>query len=191
MPGRLRAWPGVMRLDILRLFQQQVDDAVANGTSLRDFADALRGELQAKGFWGKVEITDPDTGEVRTTTFNDRRLKLIYDVNLRQSHAAGRWARGMRGRMPFIVYRTMDDERVRKSHRAWDFIVLPRDHPWWDTHYPPNGWNCRCFAFFTDQAAGGRPAQGGQEAGVRAARAAVDRVRQPLHRHHRAGAGRH
>jgi hypothetical protein len=23
--------------------------------------------------------------------------------------------------------------------------VLPVDHPWWDEHYPPCGWRCRCW----------------------------------------------
>ena len=143
---------GVMRLNILQLFQDAVADAVTNGTDLRSFTEQLRTQLQGAGWWGQMEITDPRTGEVRKTRFDERRLKLIYDVNLRQSHAAGRWARGMRSRMPFIVYRTMGDERVRKSHQAWDWIVLPRDHPWWDTHIPPNGWLCRCHFYFTDQA---------------------------------------
>lgn len=150
--ARAFAVAGVMRLDVLELIRRQVEDAVTNGTDLNSFRNQLRQQLVAKGFWGNVEVTNPETGEVRRTRFDNRRLELIFDVNARQSHAAGRWARGMRGRMPFIVYRTMGDERVRQSHRPWDWIVLPRDHPWWDTHTPPNGWRCRCHFFFTDQA---------------------------------------
>ncbi|MDP2783291.1 MAG: DUF3987 domain-containing protein [Sulfurimicrobium sp.] len=36
------------------------------------------------------------------------------------------------------------DERVRASHRAWDNLTLPVDHPFWHAHTPPNGWRCRC-----------------------------------------------
>lgn len=143
---------GVMRLDVLALIRAQVDKAVEGGLDLATFSKALKPQLQAKGFWGDVEVTDPDTGEVRTTRFNAARLRLIFEVNMRQSAAAGRWARGMRGRLPFVVYRTMGDERVRASHRPWDFLVLPREHPFWDTHIPPNGWGCRCSFYFTDQA---------------------------------------
>jgi hypothetical protein len=43
---------------------------------------------------------------------------------------------------------------VPKAHRKWvslssgdaHGVILPIDHPWWRTHYPPNGWNCRCTA---------------------------------------------
>lgn len=150
--SRAFAVAGVMRLDVLEVIRGQVQDAVDNGTDLKSFRNQLREQLQAKGFWGDVEITDPETGEVRTTRFDDRRLALIYDVNLRQSHAAGRWARIQRGRMPYIVYRTMQDEKVRQSHRPWNNVVLPKDHPWWDTHFPPCGWRCRCTAFATDEA---------------------------------------
>lgn len=143
---------GVMRLDILRDIRGAVDAVVEQGGDLQMFSGELKKTLVRKGWWGNLEITDPPTGEVRKTKFDDRRLQLIFDVNMRQSHAAGRWQRGMRGKMPFIVYRTMGDERVRASHKPWDYLVLPREHPFWETHLPPNGWRCRCHFFFTDQA---------------------------------------
>lgn len=150
--ARAFAVAGVARLDVLGDIRNAVDQAVEQGLDLRTFSTELKKKLQARGWWGNLEITDPETGEVRRTKFNDARLRLIFDVNMRQSHAAGRWARGMRGKMPFIVYRTMGDERVRVSHRPWDYVVLPREHPWWNTHLPPNGWRCRCSFYFTDQA---------------------------------------
>lgn len=140
---------GVAQADVLALFQQGIDTALAGGGSLADFAKAVQPQLVAKGWWGDVEVTDPKTGEQRITRFDDARLQLIYDVNLRQSYAAGRWARIERTRAskPFVMYRTMRDERVRASHARWDGVVLPIGHPFWRTHYPPNGWRCRCRAF--------------------------------------------
>lgn len=140
---------GVARADVLKLFQESLNTSLGGGGSLADFRDTIRPQLVAKGWWGDIEITDPKTGETRITRFDDARLQLIYDVNLRQSYAAGRWARAERTKAskPFLMYRTMRDERVRASHAEWDGLVLPIDHPFWATHYPPNGWRCRCRAF--------------------------------------------
>jgi hypothetical protein len=150
---RAFAVAGVLRLDVLQAIRSQLDAAIEAGTDFGRFHAALRSELVRLGFWGDIEITDPATGELRTTRFDQRRLALIYDVNMRQSHAAGRWARAMRAKeMPYLVYRTMDDERVRREHRAWNWVVLPKEHPWWHTHYPPNGWRCRCHAYAIDDA---------------------------------------
>lgn len=139
---------GIAERDVLQLVRDQVEDALRTGRSFKDFFDALMPELAKAGWWGDVAITDPKTGEQRITRFDPKRLQLILDTNLRQSHAAGRWAAAVRNqrRMPLLMYRTMRDERVRISHQAWDGVVLPIDHPWWNTHFPPNGWRCRCRA---------------------------------------------
>lgn len=144
---------GIAEADVLQLVRDLVAETLRTGGSFADFARALQPALQAKGWWGDVAITDPRTGEQRITRFDTGRLQLILDTNLRQSHAAGRWAAAVRNqrRMPYLLYRTMRDERVRISHRAWDGIVLPIDHPWWHTHYPPNGWRCRCRAIAVSQ----------------------------------------
>ena len=139
---------GVMREDVLKIFRDALEAKLAEGRSLPEFKRAIRPALAAKGFWGDVEITDPETGETRVTRFDDRRLELIYDVNVRQSYAAGKWQRYQltKKASPFVLYRTMDDAFVRPAHRAWHNLVLDIDDPWWQTHWPPNGWRCRCIA---------------------------------------------
>ncbi len=46
---------------------------------------------------------------------------------------------------PYWRYRTMGDGRVRPLHRAWNDTLLPAKDPWWSSHYPPNGFRCRCY----------------------------------------------
>ncbi len=45
---------------------------------------------------------------------------------------------------PLLEYRTQEDIRVRPEHAALDKITRPVNDPFWNTYYPPNGWNCRC-----------------------------------------------
>lgn len=142
----------LFRNDLLAEIHKQLGRALTEGKTLKDFKDALIPQLKQAGWWGTPEVIDPRTGEIARTRVNPARLELIYDINLRQSHAAGRWARSERGAMPYLIYRTRRDERVRASHQRWDAIVLPKNHPWWDTHYPPNGWRCRCLAYPIDEA---------------------------------------
>lgn len=140
---------GITKLSVLQQFYDQLQLTLAEGRSLADFRVEMGRKLVKAGLWGDIAITDPATGEQRITRFNDARLRTIFDTNLRQSHAAGRWDRIERSKatQPYVMYRTMRDERVRASHRAWDGLVLPVDHPFWRSHYPPNGWRCRCTAF--------------------------------------------
>jgi hypothetical protein len=42
------------------------------------------------------------------------------------------------------MYSAINDSRVRPAHLALNRIVLPIDHPFWLTHYPPTGFRCRC-----------------------------------------------
>lgn len=43
-------------------------------------------------------------------------------------------------------YVTAGDSRVRDDHKNLDGVTLPKDHKFWDTFMPPNGFNCRCQA---------------------------------------------
>ena len=142
------------RLDLIKAFQDAILASVQGDLSRRDYTRDLTALLKLEGWWGTKDVVDPQTGDTVQTTFDPARLKLIYDVNTSQAYAAGAWERFDRNRAthPYLRYITKRDERVRASHRAWDNVTLPIDHPWWNTHYPPNGWRCRCRVMNMTQA---------------------------------------
>lgn len=45
---------------------------------------------------------------------------------------------------PYLMYQTAQDDHVRDSHSALDGKILPADSPFWQTHYPPWDFGCRC-----------------------------------------------
>lgn len=138
-----------MSRDLIEDIRQAVDDALTKGTTLAAFRAELTPLLMARGWWGRSLETDPLTGEQRVVQLGSpARLRTIFDTNLRSAYAAGRWERVQRQKkvFPFLIYESVKDGRERPEHGAWHKTILPVDHPWWDTHYPPCGWNCRCTA---------------------------------------------
>lgn len=137
-----------MRVDILEDIRGELEKALENGTTFAEFKKNLRPMLEKKGWWGMKEVVDPLTGEiVRARLGSVRRLQIIYDTNIRMAHAAGRWEQieSVKARMPYLRYSAVMDSRTRPRHKSMHGTILPVDHPFWDTHYPPNGWRCRCI----------------------------------------------
>ncbi|HVY33556.1 MAG TPA: PBECR2 nuclease fold domain-containing protein [Caulobacteraceae bacterium] len=133
--------------DILADVHGALVQAQAEGWARQKFVDQLTPLLQAKGWWGKKDVTDPTTGEVvKAQLGSNRRLELIFDVNMRMANSAGRWERFARSADSiFLRYHHTPQERPRPWHLAWDGITLPMDHSFWRTHYCPNGWRCKCW----------------------------------------------
>lgn len=46
---------------------------------------------------------------------------------------------------PLWQYRAIMDSRTRPAHAAMNGKVYDYRHPIWNTWYPPNGFNCRCY----------------------------------------------
>lgn len=138
----------VASLDVLTDIQVALSGAIKEGLTPRQFAKELEPVLRRKGWWGKGEVVDPKTGEITTAQLGSpARLRTIFDTNLHQAMAAGRWERieRLKEQRPFLRYVTIDDSRRREQHADWHGTVLPVGDPWWDTHYPMNGWGCRCY----------------------------------------------
>ena len=137
-----------MEVDILEDIRREVDRAIAEGITPQEFYKELAPRLEEKGWWGRQEMVDPLTGEKRSVQLGSpRRLRIIFDTNVRMSYARGRWERIERiaRERPWLRYVSVLDARTRPEHAAWHGTILPWDHPWWQTHYPPNGWRCRCM----------------------------------------------
>jgi SPP1 gp7 family putative phage head morphogenesis protein len=136
-----------MQRDVLQDIRTAMDEAIANGQSLDTFRKNLRPTLEEKGWWGQKEMVDPLTGEERTVRLGSpRRLKTIYETNMRTAYASGHWEQVQRTKavFPYLRYVSVMDGRERPEHRALHDTVKPVDDPFWDDHYPPNGWGCRC-----------------------------------------------
>lgn len=136
-----------MRLDILEGIRAQVDRALAQGQSFGQFRRELQPLLERMGWWGKQELFDPLEGGSREAQLGSpRRLQTLYNINLRTAHAAGQWQRIQRAKAthPNLLYQLGPSREHRVEHVGWAGRLLPVDHSWWQTHFPPNGWGCKC-----------------------------------------------
>jgi len=75
-------------------------------------------------------------------------IEAVFRTQTQIAYSAGRWDAEQSPEIQEILwgykYVTVGDDRVRDEHAALDGTTLPKDDPFWDVAYPPNGWNCRC-----------------------------------------------
>ncbi len=138
-----------MQMDVLSDIHAALIKAIENGETLHQFRKELTPLLQRKGWWGiKENVKDPITGELKDVQLGSaRRLRTIFDANMRTSYAVGQYERAQRTKKthPYFVYSLGASREHREEHVRWAGIILPVDHSWWQTHFPPNGWGCKCW----------------------------------------------
>lgn len=134
----------ITRLDLLKDIQDSLALAAQKGQGFDEWKRGIKDTLARKGWLGDVAVTDPKTGEQKQIYVGDRRLRNIYNTNMRVAYAAARYQSQMNSDLPYFRYVAVLDDRTRASHRALHGLILPKNHPFWDKGYPPNGWNCRC-----------------------------------------------
>ncbi len=129
---------GAAKADLLTDLRDAVEKAVINGDGLDKFR-ARFDEIVAKHGW-------------EYKGGRNWRTNIIYQTNILSSYAAGRYSQltdpDLLKKRPLWVYHHNDSVRYpRPIHKSWGMkpVVLRYDHPWWQTHFPPNGWLCHCW----------------------------------------------
>lgn len=119
-----------------------VNELVEKGSHVSEAIDVLGEKIESLGLAPK----------------KDYQLEAIFRTQSQIAFGAGRWEADKDPAVQEILWgyeysATMDD-RTRESHAALDGVKLPKDDPFWEKFWPPNGWNCRCVAIpiFSDEA---------------------------------------
>ncbi|SCC08039.1 PBECR2 nuclease fold domain-containing protein [Gilliamella intestini] len=122
---------GANRNALLNDFRAAIDKAISQGTTLDEFRKDFAEIVERHG-WSY------------NGGFNWR-TRIIYETNLNSSYQAGRYQQLRDAKFPYMEYLHSDYvEHPRELHQSWDHLVLDFNDPWWNTHFPPNGYGCQC-----------------------------------------------
>lgn len=132
MHSRAFVVAGATKSALLSDLRQAIDDGISKGTPIADFRKAFDDTVARHG-WSYKGSRGWRTG-------------VIFNTNLRVAYAEGQYEqmRAVKSARPYLRYIGGLSEDPRPLHLKWNGTVLPLDHPWWDTHWPPNGWGCKC-----------------------------------------------
>lgn len=127
---------GAAKADLLADLQDAVTRAAEMGMGVAQFRREFLAVVAKHGWTGW-------TGE-GSAAGEAWRARIIYQTNMANSYAAGRYRQltdpdYLRLR-PYWRYIHSDGvAHPRPQHLAWHGLTLPHDHPFWQTHFAPNG----------------------------------------------------
>ncbi|WP_319543166.1 PBECR2 nuclease fold domain-containing protein [uncultured Pseudodesulfovibrio sp.] len=134
MHSRAFVIAGATESDLLSDLRMAVDRAISDGTTLEEFRKDFDSLVDRHGWKHKGN--------------RGWRTAVIYNTNLSVAYSAGRYAKmtdpDVLAAMPYWRYMPSGSADPRPEHMAWYNVVLPADDPWWETHYAPNDYGCKC-----------------------------------------------
>lgn len=130
------------KAEVLDTIRWATEQAIANGSSEREYIKNLEPMLKELGWWGKAMDENGNTVQLGSP----RRLRTILRTNKSTAYHAARYAQQMENvdEQPYWRYVAVKDSRTRTSHLALHGKIYRADDPIWQTMYPPNDWGCRC-----------------------------------------------
>ncbi len=107
---------------------QDMTNALRDGDRVRSF-DEFRAEVD------KINVK-----------YNQNWLRTEYNQAIAASQATARWQEFQDNAkaMPFLQYQAVMDSNTRPDHQRLHGVIKRIDNPFWNTHFPPLGWGCRC-----------------------------------------------
>jgi len=122
--------------------------AAKTDAARRAFADQL---IDSNGAIKSFSQFKKDVSSL-SDDFNENWLNTEYNQVVASSQAATKWMDVERDKaaLPYLRFRTMEDDRVRPEHAQFDNMSAPVDDPVWDIAYPPLDWGCRCHVLQED-----------------------------------------
>jgi len=132
--GRAFTVARIQDFDVLRDLQDRIA-ALPEGGDWREIRKGLAAEISPY-------MDESEEGAKAAMS----KAELVLRTNGFQAYATARFEeqRAVEDALPFWKYQTVGDGNVREAHAALDGKVLPADDPFWDTHYPPWDFGCRC-----------------------------------------------
>lgn len=121
---------GIYKDDILRAFKDEIQTALETGATQKTIVKNFKNILAGAGH--------KELGDFHLETVARTNMMISYGVGRR------RQMESVSDLLPFWEYSAVNDDRTRPTHRALDGVILPADSPFWDTHFPPWNFNCRC-----------------------------------------------
>lgn len=151
------AFAKVQMSESMRSSLQKSDWMFSGLKTFHELHEAFPSLIDEKGERKPFERFYNDVQKV-DETYNRNYLRAEFNFATASAEMAARWEEFERdGDRYYLQYRTGGDDRVRgvidpfsryaeksKLMRALHGVTLPVGHPFWDSHFPPNGWNCRC-----------------------------------------------
>ena len=120
---------GLAQTEQIKHVMGLVNEQLVDGGTFADFQKSVKA--------GDIDINLPK-----------HRLDNIFRTNIQGAYGRGRWyqQQANKDERPYLMRDGINDSRQRDSHRALDGIIRPIDDPFWQTHYPPDDFRCRCVA---------------------------------------------
>ncbi|WP_131667388.1 phage minor head protein [Psychrobacter pygoscelis] len=118
---------GLAQIEQVKHVMEQVNKTLDSGETFEQFLKHVES--------GKIDVNLPR-----------HRLDNIFRTNIQSAYNHGKWQQQQKTKdyRPYLMYDAINDNRTRPEHHALDETVRHIDDPWWQTHYTPNGYRCRC-----------------------------------------------
>ncbi|WP_296244798.1 MULTISPECIES: phage minor head protein [unclassified Psychrobacter] len=119
---------GLAQTEQIKHVMGLVNEQLVDGGTFADFQKAVKA--------GDIDINLPK-----------HRLDNIFRTNIQGAYGRGRWYQQQQNKdeRPYLMRDGINDIRQRPAHKVLDGVVRHIDDPFWQQHYAPSGYRCRCI----------------------------------------------